>query len=596
MEGLLSETLLHKKLAVIQDISKALSASLDLETLLSLIMRKVTELMSASRSTLFLLSDDRNHLWSKVLQGDELVEIRLKTGQGVAGWVAESGESVNIVDAYSDLRFDKHVDKESGFKTETILCVPMRDSLGDTIGVLQLLNKKGGPFTEEDEELLDALSSQAAMAIENSKLYHSVVSKNKELADAKEDLKKRNGELDLLFRLERSLGAKHSRQELFEALFSLTTKELGASHCMVVQFKGEKQEALNCMVEGEEGLEVKLDLESHVALKDGLLSMEPKRLGNLDFTLPSQLFKTVHPIGVKNGLLTPIDCKEEKTIYWVLLNKTTNGKSVEFTEVDTRIVTMIAGQVGHALDALLERKEKEEEDRLAVIGQMLAGVVHDLKTPMTIISGYTQLMAGEESAEKRNEYEEEIMGQFDMLSGMTGSVLAFARGESEQFISKVYLDKFFKKLDRQLKTALQGKSIELKTQYDFKGVVYIDELNILRLIHNLIRNAEQAMGGSGNIELASTLEDGKWNFVCKDDGPGIPEELRSTVFERFASGKEDGTGLGLAICKKVCENHQGSIGCEAGESGGALFRFILPISEEMSRKKISIKSKMGKIG
>src|SRR5688572_11916569 len=195
----------QKKLALVQEISRALSSGLDLDQLLGLIMEKVTILMEADRSTLYLLSDDRKELWSKVVQGGELLEIRLRVGEGIAGWVAASGETVNIPDAYIDKRFQPAVDLRSGYRTRSILCAPMRNSLGSIVGVAQVLNKAGGPFTGDDEELLFALTSQAAMAIENSKLYHSVVNKNLELLDAQERLQQKTYELNVLFEIEQEM-------------------------------------------------------------------------------------------------------------------------------------------------------------------------------------------------------------------------------------------------------------------------------------------------------------------------------------------------------------------------------------------------------
>src|SRR6266496_202716 len=160
----------QKKVALVQEVSQALSTVGDIDTLLNLIMEKVTVLMEADRSTLFLVTDDGRQLWSKVIQGSEVVEIRLDVGEGVAGWVAQTREVVNIPDAYADQRFQPSVDLKSGFRTRSILSVPMLGALGGLVGVLQVLNKVDGPFTQADEELLVALASQAAIAIENARL------------------------------------------------------------------------------------------------------------------------------------------------------------------------------------------------------------------------------------------------------------------------------------------------------------------------------------------------------------------------------------------------------------------------------------------
>ncbi|HMG52104.1 MAG TPA: GAF domain-containing protein, partial [Kofleriaceae bacterium] len=104
----------QKKVALVQEVSRALSQTGNLDALLALIIAKVTELMEADRSTLYLLTEDGRELWSKVLQGSERIEIRLAVGEGIAGWVAQTGEIVNIPDAYADQRFQPAVDLKSG--------------------------------------------------------------------------------------------------------------------------------------------------------------------------------------------------------------------------------------------------------------------------------------------------------------------------------------------------------------------------------------------------------------------------------------------------------------------------------------------------
>lgn len=160
-----------KKLELVREVGTALSSALAIEDLLALLMEKVTELMAADRSTMYLLTDDGQELWSKVVQGQAVLEIRLRVGEGIAGWVARSGEIVNIADAYADTRFQPAVDLRSGYRTRSILTVPMRNSLGAIVGVLQVLNKQGpdgaaAPFSAEDVELLLALASQAAVALD----------------------------------------------------------------------------------------------------------------------------------------------------------------------------------------------------------------------------------------------------------------------------------------------------------------------------------------------------------------------------------------------------------------------------------------------
>ncbi|HEX7844083.1 MAG TPA: GAF domain-containing protein, partial [Kofleriaceae bacterium] len=195
----------QKKVALVQEVSRALSETGDLDTLLSLIIAKVSELMEADRSTLFVLTNDGSQLWARASQGYERVGIRLAIGEGIAGWVGQTHEVVNIPDAYADQRFQPAFDLKSGYRTRSILTVPMMRTPGDLVGVLQVLNKQDGPFTQADEELAVALASQAAIAIENARLYHSVVEQNQELSRARRDLERRTRELNALYEVEKEL-------------------------------------------------------------------------------------------------------------------------------------------------------------------------------------------------------------------------------------------------------------------------------------------------------------------------------------------------------------------------------------------------------
>lgn len=158
------------------EASKIVNSSLEIDKLLKLILETATGTVQADRGTLYLVDEVKQELWSKVLQGNEMVEIRLPLGKGIAGCVAVEGETINIPDAYNDPRFNPEVDKKTGYRTKTILCMPMKNKDGKIIGVFQLLNKVGGIFTKEDEDFISALSIHASIAIENAQLAQQMVS------------------------------------------------------------------------------------------------------------------------------------------------------------------------------------------------------------------------------------------------------------------------------------------------------------------------------------------------------------------------------------------------------------------------------------
>ncbi|ACS79050.1 adenylate/guanylate cyclase domain-containing protein [Maridesulfovibrio salexigens] len=157
------------------EVTKAISKEIHLKPLINRIMSTTSMLLEADRSTLFLNDEKTNELWSMVAQGMETKEIRFPNHLGIAGSVFTSGSTVNIPDAYSDSRFNPDVDKKTGYRTNTILCMPVKNKSGKIIGVVQSLNKKGGPFTVVDEKRLHAFSAQASIAIENATLFEEVL-------------------------------------------------------------------------------------------------------------------------------------------------------------------------------------------------------------------------------------------------------------------------------------------------------------------------------------------------------------------------------------------------------------------------------------
>jgi HD-GYP domain-containing protein (c-di-GMP phosphodiesterase class II) len=162
-----------EKLNAILQVARAMTVERDLDALLDLIVRAAADVVDADRCTLFLVDREKPELWSKVTHGERRV-IRVPIGVGIAGVVAQTNRSMNVPDAYADPRFNRQVDLTTGYRTQSILCVPMRSTKGDVVGVLQALNHAGGPFQDEDQDLLEALGGQAASAIENAMLYEEI--------------------------------------------------------------------------------------------------------------------------------------------------------------------------------------------------------------------------------------------------------------------------------------------------------------------------------------------------------------------------------------------------------------------------------------
>jgi HD-GYP domain-containing protein (c-di-GMP phosphodiesterase class II) len=165
---------LENRLRLLVNFGGVVSKETNLTRLLELIAEQVKTILVCDRCSVFILDRQTNELWSKVALGMQHTEIRVPFGKGIAGHVAASGVILNISDAYQDQRFNHDLDRLTGYRTRSILAVPLKNVSGHIIGVFEAMNKNGMPFNVDDEGILQLISSLAASGIENAQLYESL--------------------------------------------------------------------------------------------------------------------------------------------------------------------------------------------------------------------------------------------------------------------------------------------------------------------------------------------------------------------------------------------------------------------------------------
>jgi len=247
----------------------------------------------------------------------------------------------------------------------------------------------------------------------------------------------------------------------------------------------------------------------------------------------------------------------------------------ELTEKNRALVE--ANSELHQMQEQLVRAE-----RLATIGQLAAGVSHEIDNPVGIILGYAELLL--EDFDKKDPRRDDVIAIIEeckRCKRITGGLLGLARSTSgsrdriaatllaQEVITSLHPQKLFKGIHLDLR--LPGKEIEIRGDGD----------QIRQVLVNILLNAGQAMNGKGRITIDIHQEGQKGVFIITDTGPGIPPELRERIFEPFYSTKSrgEGTGLGLSVCQNLVEEHGGKISAEPAPGGGALFRIELPLAE-----------------
>ena len=159
-----------KKLAKLLHVIPSIISESNIEALLQQILANTRDVMQAERSSIFILDEEKNELWTFVTAGGDTKEIRISADKGIVGWVVQNKETLRIKDAYKDERFEKGIDKSTGFRTRAIMAMPIVSRDQKILGVLEVLNKRTGfrYFTEKDKKLLEAFCSLVAISLENS--------------------------------------------------------------------------------------------------------------------------------------------------------------------------------------------------------------------------------------------------------------------------------------------------------------------------------------------------------------------------------------------------------------------------------------------
>jgi len=463
-----------------------------------------------------------------------------------------------------------------GLVTRSLIAVPLRHVCGRILGVVEVLNRKTNVFTGDDLALVEAVATQIAAVLDNVLLYEELRAQNEALRRAKSDLSDALKDLDLLFETEKAVSSAEKQTDLLDVVLARVAPVLGAQAAAILLADAESNTLYFKSVVGQTP-------EALVTLK-----LRPGQ-GIVGFV--AQTGQTVrvaraadHPrhdpaiasklgISVESLLALPITVNDTGVGSLVLLNKPGG-----FTESDERLATLLAGQTGRSIQVRRNREEAERRERLVAIGQMLSGVVHDFRTPLTVISGYTELMATEPDEGQREAYAAVVDKQFEHLNGMMRETLAFARGERELLIRKVYLQKFATETEDYLKQEFKKSPVRLQVVPRYTGPARFDESKLRRVVFNLARNAVEAMPTGGNFLFSIDREADDLVLRFEDDGPGLPPEIADRLFQSFTtSGRVDGTGLGLSIVKRIAEEHGGTVKVESAPGKGTRFEFKIPV-------------------
>ncbi len=501
-------------------LTKNLDRTQDLDSVLNTINIETTSLLEAERCTLFIYDPLKEELWSKIAQELEIDVIRLKIGEGIAGQVAQNKAVMNIQDAYDHPDFNQRIDEITGYRTKTLLGSPLLNIEHNLVGVIEVLNKREGIFTERDEKLLTILSKISAIAIEQAQLYEW----NKILRQYNEDIiNNMSSGLIIIDTTYEVLMMNKVAEKIFEPF----KKDLkGKVITDVLPFFKELPEYL-----------------------DNLTKQGSSHLENIKVTYKDQ-FRYL------NIRSTELKINYDEDYGYIIL----------VDDITERV--------------LLEQENKQQE-HLSLIGKMTSSIIHDIKNPMSIIKTYLQIMQRRIQNDKFTHYYSIIDKEIDRLVTMTSDVLNFARGEYRVNLETCRVIDFIDDVTPLIKQLFQEKHIQLNIRIQYEDKVNIDKDKITRLFYNIASNANSAMDKGGTFEIKIYRKQNQLIIHFIDNGKGIPKELHDKIFMPFMThDKTDGIGLGMAIVKKIVDEHNGDIQVNSDESEvGTEITVILPVAQ-----------------
>jgi two-component system phosphate regulon sensor histidine kinase PhoR len=535
------QTKVERSLTALIAAGAAVIRGRDLGNVLERVISEAQNLMNTEAASVFLLEESSGDLLSPAAtgpSGEELKQIRLSAGEGLAGWVAQKGQPIFIDNAQNDPRFATRVDKKTRFKTRNMMVVPMRVD-GRIVGVLEVLNKKGGErFSPHELPPLQALADLAAVAVEGARLFDRMQER-----------------------------ARMLNQELIQA--------------------------------NEEQAEAKTRLESVLfAMEDGVIAADENgRVTLMNRAAQMIIFGLSHQEAMGRLLGEVLPRPEfQEGLRRVRASGEATLLEFELNAPDSRsyavVITPIKDLEGYLAGLVVVLRDVtrfKELERMKI--SFLNTVSHELRTPMTSIRAFSELMAGRGgrpvAPEKMSEWAGVIFDEARRLGRLIDDLLDVSRIEAGKRLSinkkVIELRPLFEKTIALFQKDALSHPIQLVLE-EHLTKAEVDPDRMEQVLANLLSNAIKYSPQGGVVELRVRFkEPDHFRVEVRDSGLGLSEVDKAHLFEKFyrAESEENigigGTGLGLSITKYLIEQHGGSIGVDSELGKGSCFWFEIPI-------------------
>jgi signal transduction histidine kinase len=563
MEEIISTEFGKGRQAAIYQVSQVFSTTLDLDEVLNQVMDAVIQVTGAERGFLMLLDSETGEMKPRAARNIEQETLEsgdVEISETVINTVMESGEGVVSEDAQTDPRFSGQGSIVL-FSLRSILCAPLRTH-GETIGVIYVDNRaQSGIFTSEDLELLNPLVTQAAIAIENARLYTST----------DRALTARVAELETLTQIDHELNAQLDIDHVVEITHRWAKNGTQADHSWLLISGDDSTMSVAPVKGGERKISLGDSLnESIFQTLNGITPLTFPPSGGV----PARLVAPLHSAGKPVGALVV-------------------ERRAAFPDSALKFLERLAGRAAAAIENALLYQAVQTANREKA--KFVSVVTHELRIPMTSIKGYTDLL-NQEAVGPINEQQRNFLGviknNVERMAALVSDLSDISRIETGRLVLKPdfvsvresldeVLDNFIHRLEEKDQTLKQEVASDLPD-------VYADPNRMVQVLNNLINNAWKYTPSGGIITIQAEKRDNFVRIEVSDNGIGISSEDQEQLFAQFFRSdvpvvrEEQGWGLGLNVAKRLVILMGGDMGAQSELDEGSTFWFTLPTTKAES--------------
>ena len=547
-------------------ISTLSGKSLNSVRALEEILDEVMQVFSANSASISLLNENSDTLLIEVQRGlpDKSRGFQLPVGVGITGWVAAHGQPLLCPDVS---REEKYFQLDERVRAE--MAAPLTEG-GRTVGALNVDSCTVGSFDEEDLRLLVLIANEASRVLENMWMI--------------QQLRKKADQLQSLVLLSQDISGTRKFDEVLNTICREGLLLLG---CRLSAFflYDEKSDLLHlqCLQDTQGPRDYQEQLKpGDSLLGSALRGHRQVQTRDLLRTEEHHFIDLIRSESLQSMLVTPVIFED------VPIGIITHyiDRPHRFHDDERMIARALADLGAIAIEnarlygrVFASEESMRKSERLTTLGTLAAEIAHEIRNPLMVVRLlFDSLRLEGVEDENKSKDLSVIREKLNHLEQIAGRILEFGKSR-ESFRKAVKLREILEDAAVLVRLKLEQSKINLNWgSLPGEEEVFVDKGQIQQVLLNLMLNAVEVMPDGGDLSIGTELKDGRANIYVKDQGGGIPENLRDRIFESFLTGRKDGTGLGLTISKRIMRAHDGDLELVESGSGGTTFCISLPLN------------------